>query len=78
MPKLDSKSDSVHITKTSLPELSSCPNVKKDNCFPCLCKYSAVFTAVLWIKREHPAAAVQAELKGGCLLIPNTSVFLQP
>lgn len=45
MPMPDSKSDSVHSTKTSLPELSSNPNVK-DRCCPCLRKWSFVFDAV--------------------------------
>lgn len=68
---LDSKSDSVHSTKTSPPELSSSSNVK-DQCFP---SYVMLF---LGIKRGQLAVAVQAELKQGDLLTPNTSVDLQP
>lgn len=67
---LDSKSDSVHSTKTSLPELSYSSNVKRDECFPL---YLMLF---LGIKHEHLAeAAVQAELKQNGLLTPNTSVY---
>lgn len=46
MPKLDSKSEFVHSTKTSPPELSSSPNVKKYSCFPWLWRWSFVFYAV--------------------------------
>lgn len=65
MPMSDSKSDSVHTT-----ELSSNP---KGRIIVFLASVNGALYLMpcLWIKHEHPAAAVQAEPKQGCILTPR-------
>ena len=65
MPMLDLKSDSVHSTKTSLPQLSSSPNVKEDWCFPCLCKWSFVCDAVSGDQTWTPCSSGSSRAEAG-------------
>lgn len=71
MPKLDSKSLFAHYTKTSPPDLSSSPNVKKSS--PCLWKWSFEFYAV-----SVDQASCSSSSSRASYWPPNTSIYLQP
>lgn len=72
MPKLDSKSDSVHSTKTLLSAFSSSPNVKRDYCFSCLCVQSFVCSlskAEAGLSNDAQHISVLAALSVACVKV---------